>query len=141
VGAGRVVEHATKDSADAVIDDARRRYQSGARALRIVRVYGPDGGVRLIDFEAEARNAQRALHEVQLATECKDREVRAATERWEAAIVRALGHGEAEHAVAEAAGISEREVRLIAAPPGHSRDTKRREPRTANEGLDPAAQL
>jgi hypothetical protein len=43
-----------------------------------VRVYAPDGGVRVIDFESEARNAQRALHEVELATARKDRDVRVA---------------------------------------------------------------
>ena len=55
VGGGRVTEHASQDAADAVVTDARRRYLAGARALRVVRVYSPDGGVRLIDFEAETR--------------------------------------------------------------------------------------
>jgi hypothetical protein len=32
----------TKNSADAVIDDAGRRYQTGACALRVVRLYGPE---------------------------------------------------------------------------------------------------
>lgn len=37
VSGGRVVEHATKDAADAVVNDAGRRYHAGARALRVVR--------------------------------------------------------------------------------------------------------
>ena len=108
-----MTEHASKDQVDAVVDDARRRYLAGARALRVVRVYGPDGGVRLVDFEAEARDAQRALRDVERATARKDREVRAAVERWEAAIARAARHGEPVEAVAEAAGVSVREVRGI----------------------------
>jgi hypothetical protein len=113
VGGGRVTEHASKDAADAVVDDARRRYQAGARALRVVRVYGPDGGVRLIDFEAETRDAQRALRDVERATARKDREVREAVDRWESVIARAAGLGEQTEAVAAAAGISARDVRAI----------------------------
>jgi DNA-binding NarL/FixJ family response regulator len=113
VGGGRVVEHTSKDAVDAVVDDARRRYRAGARALRVVRVYDPDGGVRLIDFEAEARDAQRALRDVERATARKDREVRAALDRWELTVARAVGHGEPVDAVADAAGISAREVRAI----------------------------
>jgi hypothetical protein len=113
VGGGRVTEHASKDEADAVVDDARRRYLAGARALRVVRVYGPDGGVRLVDFEAEARDAQRALRDVERATARKDREVREAVERWESVVARAARHGEPVEAVAEAAGVSAREVRAI----------------------------
>jgi hypothetical protein len=113
VGGGRVNEHASQDAADAVVTDARRRYLAGARALRVVRVYSPDGGVRLIDFEAETRDAQRALLDVERATARKDREVRAAVERWEAVVARASGHGEPAEAVAAAAGISAREVRAI----------------------------
>ena len=113
VGGGRVTEHATKDAADAVVDDARRRYQAGARALRVVRIYSPDGGVRLIDFEIETREAQRALRDVERATARRDREVREAVDRWESVLARAAGHGEPVEAVAAAAGISVREVRAI----------------------------
>src|SRR4051794_24677033 len=107
------MEHASKDDADAVVDDARRRYQAGARALRVVRVYGPDGGVRLIDFEAEARDAQRALRDVERATARKDRDVRDAVDRWESVVARAAGLGEQTEAIAAAASISAREVRAI----------------------------
>ena len=75
------------------VDSARARYRAGARALRVVRVYDPAGEVRLVDFEAEARAAQRALQEVVRATQRKDREVRATLERWESAIEAALSHG------------------------------------------------
>src|SRR3954469_23427315 len=108
-GGGGVLEHATRDAADAVVDDARRRYQAGARALRVVRLYAPDGSLRLIDFEAEARDAQRALRDVERATTRKDRDVRAAGERWEPAVAGAVALGEPEQAVAEAAGLSVRE--------------------------------
>jgi hypothetical protein len=108
-----MVEHPGKDAAEAAIDEARARYRAGARALRVVRVYSPDGDVRLVDFDAEGRAAQRALQEVQRATQRKDREVRAAAERWEGAIVGALRHGEDLQAVADAAGLTVREVRAI----------------------------
>jgi hypothetical protein len=113
VGGGRVTEHASKDDADAVVDDARRRYRAGARALRVVRVYSPDGRVRLVDFEAETRDARRALHDVERATARKDLQVREAVERWESVVARAAGHGEAIEAIAAAAGVSAREVRAI----------------------------
>jgi hypothetical protein len=87
VGGGRVTEHASKDDADAVVDDARRRYRAGARALRVVRIYSPD-----------AR---------------RDRDVRDAVDRWESVVARAAGHGEPIEAVATAAGVSAREVRAI----------------------------
>jgi hypothetical protein len=108
-----VTEHASKDAADVVVEDARRRYQAGARALRVVRIYSPDGGVRLIDFEAEARDKQRALRDVERATARRDREVQDAVDSWEAAVARAAGHGEPIEAIAAAAGISAREVRAI----------------------------
>jgi len=68
----------------------------------------------VIDFESEAGDARRALNDVRLATARKKRDIRAATERWEAAVTRALASGEPEHAVADAADISVREVRAIA---------------------------
>src|SRR3954468_9630908 len=118
VGGGRGPEHASKDPADAAVEDARRRYRAGARALRVVRVYGPDGGVRLIDFESEARNAGRGLHEVELATARKERDVRAAVALWESVVAAAVASGESEQAVAEAAGVSVRDVRAILRRPG-----------------------
>jgi hypothetical protein len=69
--------------------------------------------LRLIDFEAEVRDAQRALHEVERATARKDREVRAAVERWEVTIARAVARGESIELVAAAAGVSAREARGI----------------------------
>ena len=114
VGGGPVVTHPTQDAAYAAVDNARARYRAGARALRVVRVYDPAGEVRLVDFEAEARAAQRALEEVVRTTQRKDREVRAALERWESAIEAALSHGEDEQAIADAAGVTVREVRAIA---------------------------
>lgn len=107
------VEHASRDAADARIDDLRRRYRAGGRAVRVVRLYAPDGGVRLIDFEREAKDVQRALRDVERATAVRDREVRAATERWEAAVARAVALGEPAEAVAAAAGTTVRQVRAI----------------------------
>jgi hypothetical protein len=126
VGGGRVTEHASKDAADAVVDDARRRYQAGARALRVVRIYGPDGGVRLIDFEAEARDAQRALRDVERATARRDREVREAVDRWESVVARVARSGEPIEAIAAAAGISAREVRAVVRRRGGNSRSERR---------------
>jgi hypothetical protein len=113
VGASRSVEHASKDEADAAMEDARRRYRPGVRALRTVRLYSPAGGVRVIDFEREAKDSERALHDVERATAARDRTVRAATEAWEAAVARAVALGESVDAVAAAAGVTVRAVRAI----------------------------
>jgi hypothetical protein len=51
VGAARPVEEATKNAAENVIEDARSRYRAGARSFRVKRLYDPDGGVRIINFE------------------------------------------------------------------------------------------
>src|SRR3954465_3797885 len=85
----------------------------GARALRVVRVYGPDGGLRLIDFEAEVRDAQRDLHEAGRAGARKGRGGGAAVGGGEVTIARAVARGEAIELVAAAAGVSAREVRAI----------------------------
>lgn len=113
VGAGRVVEHASKDAADAVVEDARRRYGAGARAVRVVRLYAPEGGVKVIDFGSEARDAQRALRDVERATARKDRQLREVLSQWEATVARAVAQGESIERVATAGGISTREVRAI----------------------------
>jgi hypothetical protein len=107
------VEHVSRDAADAYIDELRRRHRAGARAVRVVRLYDPAGGVRLIDFEREAKDVQRALRDVERATATRDREVQAATERWEAVVARAIALGESPEAVAAAAGTTAREVRAI----------------------------
>jgi hypothetical protein len=113
VGAAHPVEVATRDAAGSLVEDARARYRAGARALRVVRVYSPDGGVRLIDFAREAKDSERAPHDVERATAARDRALRAATEAWEAAIARAAALGEPVEAVANAAGTTPREVRAI----------------------------
>jgi hypothetical protein len=66
-----------------------------------------------VDFESEARDAQRALHDLELITALKDRDIRAAHQRWEAAVSQAVGKGEPEQAVADAARITVRELRAI----------------------------
>jgi hypothetical protein len=64
-------------------------------------------------FESEARDAQRALRDLERATARKDREVRAAIERWEASVARAIALGEPLEQVAAAADLSTREVRAM----------------------------
>ena len=92
----------------------RRRYHAGARAFRVVRLLDPNGGVQLIDFAREDREAADALREVERATAARERAVRDAQDRWEAAIARASALGQDAAAIAEAAGTSVREVRGIA---------------------------
>jgi hypothetical protein len=66
-----------------------------------------------VEFEREAMDSERALHEVEQATAARDRAVRAATETWEAALARAVALGESVDAVAAAAGVTMRAVRAI----------------------------
>jgi hypothetical protein len=113
VGPGRPVEHATRDAADAHIADLRARYRAGATSLRLVRLYDPDGGVRLVDFGAELRDQSRALRDLERATAAKDRAIREATSRWEDTVRRVAGLGFDSGEVAEAAGASVREVNRI----------------------------
>jgi hypothetical protein len=107
------VEHATRDAADAQIADLRARFRAGATSLRLVRLYDPDGGVRLVDFGAELRDQSRALRDLERATAAKDRAIREATARWEDAVRRVAGLGFDSGEVAEATGASVREVNRI----------------------------
>ena len=109
----RPVEHPSRSAAEAEIEDLRRRYHAGARAFRVVRLYGPDGSVRVIDFEQEDRQAASALRDVERATAARDRAIREATDQWEESVARAIAIGQDPAAVAEAAGTTMREVRAI----------------------------
>jgi hypothetical protein len=113
VGRAAPVDHGTRDAANALIDDTHRRYRAGARAFRIVRLYDPDGGVRLIDFEAETKNSARALQDVERATAARDRTIQAATDAWEREITRAVELGETTEDVAAAAGTTTHQVTAI----------------------------
>jgi hypothetical protein len=79
----------------------------------VVRLYAPDGSVRVIDFAQEDRNAAAALRDVERATQARDRALRQATERWHATIVRAVELGQAVEDVAAAAGLTVRELRAV----------------------------
>jgi hypothetical protein len=92
----------------------RRRYHAGARAFRVVRLFDPEGGVHLIDFAREDRRAEDALRDVERATAARERAVREAQERWEAAIARAVALGQDPAAIAEVAGTTVRQVRAVA---------------------------
>jgi hypothetical protein len=99
----------------------RRRYHAGARAFRVVRLLDPEGGVQVIDFAREDREAADALRAVERAAAARERAVREARDRWEAAIVRALALGQDPAAIAAVAGTTVREIRGIA---------RRRDPRS-----------
>jgi hypothetical protein len=113
VGPGRPVEHATRDDAEAHIAQLRARYRAGAASLRLVRLYDPDGGVQLVDFAAEVRDQSRALRDLERATAAKDRAIREANARWEDAIRRVAGLGFDPDDVAQAAGLTRRELNRI----------------------------
>jgi hypothetical protein len=117
VGGARPVDHASRDSAEAYLDVLRGRYRSGATRVRVVRLYDPDGGVRLVDFGAEVKDASRALRDLERATAAKDRAVGEAISRWEAAIRRAVELGQSVDEVATAAGLTAREVRAVLRAP------------------------
>lgn len=107
------VEHAGRTEADAAVEDLRRRFHAGAAALRVVRLYDPDGGVRVIDFAAEDRRAANALRDVERATAARERALAEVTERWEAAVARAVAAGCTPQEVAAAAGTTVSAVRKI----------------------------
>jgi CRP-like cAMP-binding protein len=120
VGPSRPVEHATRDEAEAHIAQLRARYRAGAASLRLVRLYDPDGGVTLVDFGTELRDQSRALRDLERATAARDRAIREATSRWEDSVRRVAALGFDTREVAEAAGVTVREVNRIlrGRPPG-----------------------
>jgi hypothetical protein len=113
VGGARPLEHASREDAESYVDGLRERYRSGATRVRLVRLYDQDGGVRLVDFEAELKDASRALRDLERATAAKDRAVGAAVAQWEAAIRRTAALGQPLEDVAEAAGLTPRQLRAV----------------------------
>ena len=107
------MEHRTRDAAEAHIAELRARYRAGAASLRLVRLYDPDGGVRLVDFGAELRDRSRALRDLERATAARDRAIREAMSRWEDTVRRVAALEFDPREVAEAAGVSVREVNRI----------------------------
>ena len=75
-----------------------------------MRLYDQDGGVRLIDFEAELKDASRALRDLERATAAKDQAVAEAITRWESAIRRSVALGQSVEDVAAASGLTVHEV-------------------------------
>ena len=80
VGGARIVEHRSKASADRAIAEARQRYGSGVRSMRIVRVIDPDGNLRIIDFATEEAMNRPELAAVVQARQERDRAQAAAKE-------------------------------------------------------------
>jgi hypothetical protein len=113
VGGAPPLEHASRESAEAYVDGLRERYRSGATRVRLVRLYDPDGGVRLVDFGAELKDSSRALRDLQRATAAKDRAVGEAITQWEVAIRRAVELGQPVEDVAAVAGLTVREVPAV----------------------------
>ncbi len=113
MGGGRQVEHATRAAAEAYVEELRARYRAGGTRLGLVRLYAPEGGVRLVDFAAELADAARALQDLERATAAKDRAVAAALVPWHAAIQQAVGLGQPLDDVAAAAGITARELKAL----------------------------
>ena len=113
VGPSGPVEHRSRDAAEAHIAELRARYRAGATSLRLVRLYDPDGGVTLVDFSAELRDQSRALRDLERATAARDRAIQEASSRWEDTVRRVAALGFEAREVAEAAGVSVREVNRI----------------------------
>jgi hypothetical protein len=67
----RPVEHRSKASANHAIDEARERYRSGAKALRLMRLTDPDGRLTIIDFEREVAQEHPMLIELARATDVR----------------------------------------------------------------------
>jgi hypothetical protein len=81
--------------------------------VRMVRLYDPDGGVRLVDFAAEMRDASRAVRDLERATAAKDHAIREATARWEEAVRHAIELGQDLGDVAAATNLTPRELRAL----------------------------
>jgi riboflavin biosynthesis pyrimidine reductase len=113
VGAAGAVEHPTREAADAHVDELRARYRAGAVTMRLVRVYDPGGGVRLVDFARESQDAARAVHDLERATAAKDRAVGDALRRWHAEIARTAALGYDLDELAAATGLSRRQVQAV----------------------------
>jgi len=113
VGGARQVEHPSRAAADGYVDDLRARYRAGVTRVRLVRLYDPEGGVRLVDFAAELADASRALRDLERATAAKDRAVAAALASWHAAIRQAVELGQPLADVASAAGLTVPELRAL----------------------------
>ncbi len=113
MGGARAVEHACREDADTHVEELRARYRSGATRVALVRLYDPDGGVRLIDFAAELKDSSRSLRDLERVTAARARAMTEATEQWEAAIRQAVDLGQPLEDVAAAAGITAREVRAV----------------------------
>ena len=94
------------------MDGLRERYRSGVTRVRLVRLYDPDGGVRLVDFAAEMQDSSRALRDLERATAAKNRAVEVAMrpgsrrsgERWSSG---------SRSRMSPAAGLTAREVRAV----------------------------
>ena len=113
IGGAAPVAHRSREEADTYVDELREHYRAGTARVHLVRLYDPDGGVRLIDFAAEAKDAARALRDLERATAAKERSVREIMARWEAAVRRAVEQGHPLGDVAAAAGISVRDLRAL----------------------------
>ena len=113
VGAAGPVEHATRDAALAHVDELRARYRAGAVTMRLVRVYDPEGGVRLVDFARESRDAARAVRDLERATAAKDRALAEALRRWHGEIARTAALGYDLDELAAATGLSRRQVQAV----------------------------
>jgi len=79
----------------------------------VVRLYDPEAGVRLVDCEAELQDSSRALRDLEHATAAKNRTVEQAIATWEEAIRQAVELGHPVEEVAQAAGLTAREVRAV----------------------------
>jgi len=113
VGAAGPVEHPTRDAAEAHVDELRARYRAGAVTMRLVRVYDPEGGVRLVDFARESRDAARAVRDLERATAAKDRAVADALQRWHGEIARTAALGYDLDELAAATGLTRRQVQTV----------------------------
>jgi hypothetical protein len=116
VGGGPYVEHRSKAAADREVQDARRRYRAGAKALRMIRVVDPDGNLTVIDFEREAVMERPEVAALRTATRARDRARAAAdgaTQAWHQAIRDAGASGVPEAAIARAAGTTIGHVRRV----------------------------
>jgi hypothetical protein len=112
----RPVEHRSKASADHAIDQARERYRSGVKSLRLLRLTDPDGRLTIIDFEREVAQEHPVLIELARATEAR-MQARVAAENtsawWEQQIRAAAKAGLPHSQVAQAAGTTVAHVEAV----------------------------
>jgi hypothetical protein len=110
---GKSTTYRSRAEVEAAVEDMRARYLHGARSLRVVRVYDPDGGLAIIDFAGEKRRADKSLGDVRRTARARAAALAEHDARLAAAVTAALEAGHSTDEVGAAAGLTSALVRRL----------------------------